>query len=101
MEIIIDERVKKFIKGLSADDQGRILRHLDFFDKYGFNLPSKYLKKLSPNLWELRPGNIRLLFGIVKTRNTIVIVNGFKKKTQKTPVKEIETAKSRIKEYEL
>lgn len=101
MEIITDGRVKKFIKGLSADEQSKILRHLDFFDKYGFNLPSKYLKKLSPNLWELRPGNIRLLFGIVRPRNTIVIVNGFKKKTQKTPVKEIETAKSRIKGYEL
>lgn len=100
MDVITDDRTKRFIKDLSEDAKGRILKHLDLFGKYGFNLPSKYLKKLDQNLWELRPGNIRLLLGIARTKNLIVIVHGFKKQTQKTPKKEIETAELRIKEYE-
>ncbi len=60
-------------------------------------MTSQYLKKIENNLWELRPGSIRILFGLVGTE--AVIVNIFKKKTQKTPVREIETARRRLKEY--
>ena len=99
MEILTDRRVRDSIKELSDVDQGRILKHLDLLTRYGFTLPNKYLKKLSSNLWELRPGNIRLLLGISRARNKIVIVHGFKKKAQRTPRKELETANLRIKEY--
>lgn len=101
MDIRKDPRIDEFIEKLSADNKGRILKQLDFFNKYGFQLPNKYLKKLDSNLWELRPGNIRLLLGKIKEKEMIVIVYGFKKKTQKTPKQYIDTAKSRLKEYEI
>lgn len=97
MDIIFDKRVDKFIETLSNLDQGRISGYLKLFREHGFMLPSKYLKKIDQNLWELRPGDIRILFG--KARSNIVFVNVFKKKTQKTPRKETETAKNRLKEY--
>lgn len=102
MNIRFDKRVNTVVSGLSETERGRILKYLDLFNTYGFGLPSKYLKKLDKNLWELRPGYIRLLFGKTgKTGKTeiLMIVHCFKKKTQKTPKKELETAKSRIKEY--
>lgn len=99
MQLIVDKRVDGIVESLSDTDQARIAGYIDLFRQYGFSLPSKYLKKIDKNLWELRPGNIRLLLG--KAGMQIVIVNSFVKKSQKTPMKEIETAKKRLKEYQL
>lgn len=99
MNITLDDRVNKFLKSLSEEDKGRVSGYIDLFSKNGFNITGKYLKKIENNLWELRPGNIRVLFGLVDLN--AVIVSIFKKKTKKTPVQEIETARRRLKEYKL
>lgn len=67
------------------------------FTEYGFALTEQHLKKLGKNLWELRAGKIRLLFGLIE--NSAIVVNIFLKKSQKTPKKEIELAIKRLKEY--
>lgn len=97
MEVITDHRVKEFLESLSEIDQARAQGYIKLFEQNGFILPGKYLKKVKGNIWELRPGNIRLLVGKSGTR--MIVVNGFKKKTQKTPIKEINTAKKRLEEY--
>lgn len=99
MEVITDHRVKEFLESLSENDQGRAQGYIELFEQNGFILQGKYLKKIEGDIWELRPGNIRLLIGKAGTR--MVIVNGFKKKTQKTPGREIDTAKRRLEEYKL
>lgn len=99
MEVITDGRVKEFLESLQETDQARAQGYIELFEQNGFNLPAQYLKKIESNLWELRPGNIRLITGKVGTR--MVVVNGFKKKTQKTPKREIKTANNRLKEYKL
>lgn len=99
MDIITDKRVEKFAESLSDIDRGRVSGYLKLFNENGFALPNKYLKKISKNLWELRPGNVRLLIGKVGAK--MILVNIFIKKTQKTPKKEIETAINRLKEYSL
>lgn len=98
MEIVLDDRVKKIIKLLSQVERGRVSGYIDLFSVNGFHMTSKYLKKIDNNLWELRPGDIRLLFGLVGSN--VIFVNIFKKKTQKTPGKEIQTAKGRLKGYQ-
>ncbi len=97
MELIVDRRVENYIDNLTDLEQGRVLGYMELFRKHKFSLPSKYLKKLDRNLWELRPGNLRLLIG--KSGARVVVANIFKKKSQKTPKSEIKTAKNRIKEY--
>lgn len=97
IRVITDGRVKEYLKTLPQSDQARSQGFIELFEQNGFTLPSQYLKKLENNLWELRPASIRLLFG--KADEDFVVVNAFKKKTQKTPRKEIETAKKRLKEY--
>lgn len=92
-----DPRAKKIVEKLDDLNFARVIGYVDLFKINQFRLPSKDLKKLSDNLWELRPGNIRLLFGQVG--QDFIIVNVFKKQTQKTPSKEILTAKSRLREY--
>lgn len=99
MNIILDDRVKKVIKNLPEVEKGRVTGYIDQLGKDGFKMTGQYLKKLSNNLWELRPGDIRVLFGLIDS--DAVVVNVFKKKTKKTPIKEIKTAKKRLKEYQI
>ena len=56
---------------------------------------------MEADLWEIRStvsnGICRIFFTI--DNNTIILLHGFIKKTQKTPLVEIETAKSRLKDF--
>lgn len=97
MKINFDKRVIKDINFYSAQDRARIDHLINLFSEYKFVLNEKYLKKLSKNLWELRAGKIRLLFGMIE--DEIIIVNTFYKKTNKTPLKEIKTAEKRREKY--
>ena len=63
-------------------------------------LSVKFVKHLRDGIFELRveyAGNIYRVFFIFDEGNIVVLFNGFQKKTQKTPDKEIEKA-IRIKE---
>jgi len=67
MNITLDERVRKFLKSLSEGDKGRISGYIDSLAKNGFNMTGKYLKKIGNNLWELRSGDMRVLFGLINS----------------------------------
>jgi phage-related protein len=75
----------------------RIIRDIDF-------VPREYLKKLvnTENIWEIRVksgGNIFRILGFFYKNQMIILTNGFMKKTQKTPSKEIKIAQERRKDY--
>lgn len=97
MKIDLDPRIDKTVRSLSEADSSRVVSLIDLFKKYGFTLSTVYLKKLAGNIWELRAGRFRLLFGFVGGK--AIIVNMFSKKTQKTPRHEIELAQRRLGEY--
>ena len=65
-------------------------------------MPRKFIGYIKDGLYELRidyEGNIYRLFFIFDEDRIIVLFNGFQKKTQKTPQKEIDKALSIMKEY--
>ena len=65
-------------------------------------LPVKFIKYIQNGLYELRMeynGNIYLVFFIFDEDKIVVLFNGFQKKTQKTPAKEIEKALKIKEEY--
>ena len=97
MKVSADKRIKKILYSFSEADRARIDRVVELFTDKGFLLSEIYLKKISKNVWELRPGRIRLLFGIID--DEAIIVNIFVKKTAKTPLKEIRLAESRLADY--
>jgi len=97
IKVTADRRVEKFLEDLSEADKAKINRTIQFFEEKGFLLETKYLKKLVSKIWELRAGRVRLLFGLVGDQG--VVVNGFIKKTQKTPLQEIKLAEKRLAEY--
>ena len=67
-------------------------------------VPRPYLKKLEggDELWEVRAdfgGDAFRLLGFWDAGNLIILTNGFAKKTQKTPNREIELAAQRRRDY--
>jgi phage-related protein len=58
------------------------------------------VRKLEPGLWEVRSnlpsGIARVLFTV--EGNTIVLLHGFVKKSQKTPLEELQLARERLKQ---
>jgi len=90
-DTLSDKQVEKVLWVL------RIVRDIDF-------VPREYLKKLvnTDNIWEIRVksgGNIFRILGFFYKIKIIILTNGFMKKTQKTPSKEIKIAQDRKKDY--
>jgi len=70
--------------------------------KYEHRIPAKFVKHIREGLYELRTeynGNIYRVFFIFDDGCIVVLFNGFQKKTQKTPKKEIEKALQIKKDY--
>ena len=90
---------ERFIESLSYKEKQKVkygLLLLNTLDK----IPTKFVKYIRGGIYELRTeynGNIFRVFFIFDEGNIVVLFNGFQKKTQKTPEKEIELA-IRIKE---
>lgn len=95
-QIITDNKAIDFIQDLDKVRRSRIDRIYDLFEIYGTLLPGKYLKKIAKNVWELRPGDVRLFLTL--RGNKGIIVHGILKKTQKTPKQDLNLAMKRIKE---
>ena len=76
----------------------QISLYIDLLQKKGTRLPQNITKHIEDDIWELRPGNNRVLYFYHKNRR-FVLLHHFRKKTQKTPRKEIDKAKAEIRDY--
>jgi len=69
--------------------------------QFGWPLGMPLVEKLEPNLWEVRTkvshGIARVLFTV--DGQTMVLLHGFVKKSQKIPQKELGAAKARLRQY--
>ncbi len=78
-------------------------RLFELLEQYGLEGAYPHSKKLiGTALWELRilgSDSIRILY-ITVTGKIFLLLHGFKKKTQKTPSREIAVAKKRLDEYQ-
>ncbi len=89
--------VQEFIKSLDEKTQSKTMTMIDLLENYGNLLRMPYSKKLTSDLFELRirsKQDVRIIYSF-KNRN-IYILHAFKKQTNKTPIKEIETAQKRL-----
>ncbi len=88
------------LNGKQAQKVAWVMRLIEEFPK----IPSQYFKKLvdTDDLWEIRiqfGNNIFRLLGFFDGGQLVVLTNGFAKKTQKTPAREIEIAERRKHDY--
>lgn len=73
----------------------KIQDYINALSKYGLQLREPYIKHLDGEIWELRPLRDRILF-VAWHDGSFVLLHQFMKKTQKTPVREIEKAKREL-----
>lgn len=98
MRVLYHRKVLEELVQLTQKDHARALQIVNLFEHYGLQLDSRYLKKLNKEIWELRTGRYRLLFGLKNKIGCITVL--FYKKSQKTPKKELRLAVQRLSTYE-
>ena len=76
----------------------QISLYIQLLQEQGTRLPDNVTKHIDDGIWELRPGNNRVLYFFFEN-DTFVLLHHFRKKTQKTPIREIERAKSERADY--
>lgn len=100
--IHIDPKAAKEMKKFPAEVQAEIAGNLAILARDGV-LEEPFAKKIDTTLFEIRvrnQGQWRVIYAYW-TRNRIIVLTGFQKKTQKTPKRELDKAKQRWKGYDL
>ena len=90
-----------FITSISELEARKVFYVLDML-KMQERLSTKFVKHIEDGIFELRAehsGNIFRVLFIFDEGNIVLLFNGFQKKSQKTPRKEIELAKRLKNEY--
>lgn len=94
--------VEDFILEQDEKMRAKISRNLELLEERGPSLREPYSKELSDGIFEVRTvvahDATRILYFFVRGRK-IILTNGFIKKSQKTPKREIEIAKNRRASY--
>ncbi len=93
------EPVREFLQSLSKDERksmGDDIRRLQF----GWPVGMPLVRKLDDRLWELRSSlsskrEVRIIF--TSSSDTLVLLHGFIKKSQKTPLNALTLARQRLK----
>lgn len=93
--------VADFLDKLIEKISSKIHRNIELLEKYGTYIGEPFVKHIEKDIWELRTdfSNIRTRIFFIVNGETIILLHGFIKKTNKAPKKEIEIAKNRMKEY--
>ncbi|WP_027472207.1 type II toxin-antitoxin system RelE/ParE family toxin [Saccharicrinis fermentans] len=92
-----------FLKNQTIKVQDKIFKVIEIIETYE-RIPSQYLKAITgtDGLYEARvklASDIWRVFCFFDKGKLVILLNGFQKKTQKTPKKEIEKAKKLMMEY--
>ena len=95
------EPVRKWLKCLSRSHKKAIGEDIKTV-QFGWPLGMPLVEKIEPYLWEVRTkvpnGIARVLFTV--DGHMMIILHGFIKKTKKIPQKELNTARSRLRQYQ-
>ena len=96
------EPVQEFLLSLDSKMRAKMLGMISLLQEYGNDLREPYSKYLSDGIFELRAkqgSDISRVLYFFCIGQTIILTNGFIKKTQKTPQAEIDRAKRYRAEY--
>jgi phage-related protein len=99
---ILDKRVERELDALAIDIRQRFLRIVELVELHGVAaMREPHIKHLEGTLWEMRmkgkDGIARAIY-VTAERERVVVLHAFTKKTQKTPARALEVARTRAKE---
>jgi phage-related protein len=99
------EPVKDYIDSLASKKDkdsrikmNKILDYVEILKRFGTRAGEPFIKHIEGDIWELRPLRNRIFFFCWKG-DCFILLHHFLKKTQKTPIREIERAKSNMKDF--
>ena len=95
--------LKDLIENGRKKDASKIIGYIAYLEQFGYKLPSvnsKIACRLSEDICELRPLPHRVLYYYCAINGKYVLLHAFEKKTNETPPKEKEKAKSEAIDYE-
>ena len=95
-----DQQLKEEIKAWPSDLYADFLRLLSLIEEFGPMLRLPHSRAMGDGMFELRPrgrSGIGRAFYCFLVGRRVIIVHAFIKKTQKTPEREIKTARKRAK----
>jgi phage-related protein len=93
-----EEPAREYILGLPPKQRAKLLWSIGLLESLGTALGMPHARHLGGGLWELRTtfgGDIFRSLYITWTNDRFVILHVFQKKTQKTPVQDLQTAERR------
>ncbi len=100
-----DEPVANYLRLLKANDckdnrinLQKIQDYISLLELRGTSLGEPYIKHIEDELWELRPIRNRIFFAMV-SKDRIILLHYFVKKTRRTPRMEIAKAKRNLDDY--
>jgi phage-related protein len=94
--------VQEFVDALPVKQQEKILRSLSLLGEFGTGLRDRNVEHLEDALWELRTKFGTDIFRSIYflwTNERFVILHSFRKKKQKTPLQDLETARRRLDDW--
>jgi len=92
--------IESFIGKQEQSTKAKITRMILVLGQYGPNLGMPYSKKIDRNLWELRiSGKEAVRIFYTTKESDIILLHIFKKKTEKTPQKELKLARQRLEKF--
>jgi len=96
--------IRDFIDTLSPESKAKYIFISDLLSEYGLTVREPYVKPITGTrkLFEIRikdKQNIHRIFYFAFTGKTLVLLHGFTKKTDKTPLREIAIADNRMKDF--
>lgn len=97
-EFLEELRLKSAFSKDARIQHKQISLYIQLLEDNGTRLNDKITKHIDEDIWELRPGNNRVLYFYFEN-DTFVLLHQFRKKTQKTPKREIEKAKAERDDY--
>jgi phage-related protein len=105
-EFFLDRRgnspVEEFLGSLDAKALARFYLSLQQLERRNVHAKEPLVRHLDNQLWELRLESRTNIYRVIYfffTGRRIVLLHGFQKKTQKTPTRDIATARRRLKEF--
>lgn len=97
-EFLEELRRKAFSNKDARIQHKQISLYIELLQQNGTRMNENITKYLEDGIWELRPGPNRVFYFFFQN-NTFVLLHQFRKKSQKTPRKEIQKARRERDDY--
>jgi len=98
VEYLDDLKAKGVTSKNERINRDKILAYMIALGQHGTRIGQPVVKHIAGNIWELRPLTNRIFFFYWKD-NKFILLHHFIKKTKKTPLREIEQARSKMKDF--